>query len=215
MKRVYFKGDTILHEFKPVSYWFYVEELLLYDFSKNVGDTIYFGNPPTNYVESVIENIDTIQIDNTLRKVYHFKNYSWVEWIEGIGNTRGLLFTSGDLPSNGIWGNLICFKQNDEILYFNNGFDECMPTISGIPINKTFQIYVFPNPSAKNINISFPTNETGTLAIYNIDGKKVFENKIYNSKEFEINLSNIAQGMYLLVFKNKDNKIFSNKLIIN
>ncbi len=220
MKRVYFKSDTTLHDFKPDNY--HHREIILYDFWLNIGDTIGYLIDSLDYnwgwsMNLIVQEIDTIQIGNSLRKLYHFENYTWVKWIEGIGNNRGLLFTSGDLPFNGIYGDLICFKQNDEILYFNDNYNECMPLISGIPINKneSFQIKVFPNPSAQNINISFPSNETGRISIYKADGEKIFETYINYTKELEINLTGINKGLYLLVFKNVDNNIFSSKLIIN
>ena len=151
LRRVYYIGDTVLHDFKP----FLLnsgEELLLYDFSLNEGDTLKIGNFFPE-VELIVKTIDTISIGNTYRKIFHFENIWWVKWIEGIGNTKGLLFTSGDLPTNGTDGDLICFKQNNTILYFNDYYDHCMPLIMG---NKVIEknissIKTYPNPVTNGI----------------------------------------------------------------
>jgi len=135
LKRVYFKGEIGLHRFKPTPEWDGFEEIILYDFSLGIGDTINSSKDSLfynwHYYDTlVIYDIDTIHIGNTLRKVYYFEKYYWVSWIEGIGNTRGLLFTSGDIPNSGLYGNLICFKQNNEVLYLNAR--DCMPPITSI-----------------------------------------------------------------------------------
>ena len=43
-KRVYFKSDTVVHDLKPVINYPYNEEVLLFDFSVSIGDTIWQGN---------------------------------------------------------------------------------------------------------------------------------------------------------------------------
>ncbi|MEA1897883.1 MAG: hypothetical protein U9N53_09505, partial [Bacteroidota bacterium] len=121
-KRIYFISDTVIHEHKPMNEFYNYEEIILYDFSLKVGDTIRNINCIPDDDRLVVKRIDTIQIGNTFRKRFSFDPVSWVQWIEGIGNLRGLLFTSGDLPFNGTYGDLICFKQNGKILYFNDNY---------------------------------------------------------------------------------------------
>lgn len=71
-RRVYYKGAKI-HDFKPMNYFYDYEEIMLFDFSINIGDTIKVGNfhpYPDEWL--VVQDIDTIQLGGTLRKRYCF-----------------------------------------------------------------------------------------------------------------------------------------------
>jgi len=58
-KKIYFIGQDFLRN--P-----HYEESLLYDFNKQIGDTVKHDNYGTSY--SIIENIDSIEIDGEYRK---------------------------------------------------------------------------------------------------------------------------------------------------
>lgn len=76
------------------------EEVLLYDFSKSVGDTVFVGIDgigPAGYL--IINTIDSILIENNYRKTFHFTTLEDVFWIEGIGSTRGLFSPIIELPT--------------------------------------------------------------------------------------------------------------------
>jgi hypothetical protein len=104
-------------------------EVRLYDFSKNIGDTI--SNISTQYYCTgnnsrfiTIIKIDSILIDGNYRKVFHFDNYLYENhvWIEGIGSTYGLLKPSIELPTCKCTWDLVCFHQNNELIYLNRLF---------------------------------------------------------------------------------------------
>jgi hypothetical protein len=198
-KRIYFTREFQLHDAKPPYPWYEYEEIVLFDFSLNIGDTM-FSVPNYDYMFLVVKDIDTIQIANTYRKVFYFENYFWLNWIEGIGSNMGLLFISGDLPNNGLWGNLICFKQNNEVVYLNG--NECMPLISGVQSFKgeTLGLEIYPNPASQIINITFPSNETGRFCVYNEIGKIVYKTEIYYANDLEITLPCLNSGLYHVVF---------------
>ena len=166
LKRVYFKGDTIIHEYKPMIDFYDYEEVLFFDFSVNIGDTIQNINCRPYDDRLIVQDIDTIEIGNLLRKRIYFWPYTWVIWIEGIGNVRGLLFTSGDVPTNGLYNDLICFKQNDTILYFNEDYSDCIPVITGASNKESVSsdITVYPNP----VTGSFIRFDFGDQTIVNI-----------------------------------------------
>jgi hypothetical protein len=127
----------------------------------------------------------------------------------------GLLFTSGDLPFNGVSGNLICFKQNNEVVYLNG--NECMPLILDIKAYKQeiFNLEIYPNPASQIINIVFTAIETGRLSVFNTLGEKVFNKDAFNTKDMEIHLPCLNTGIYNVVFISKNHKKYSSKLIIN
>jgi hypothetical protein len=218
-QRIYFKCEKILHQQKPLTDLNGYDEMILFDFSLNIGDTVNNSKELLvfnwRYEDTlIIKNIDTVLIGGKLRKRFQFENYFWVNWIEGIGSNMGLLFTSGDLPFNGVSGNLICFKQNNEILYLNG--NECMPVISAIKAYEQdiLKMEIFPNPTKQIINILFPAIETGRLFVFNTLGEKVFSTVVFYAENKEIHLPCLNTGIYNVVFISKSHKKSSSKLII-
>lgn len=72
------------------------EEGLLYDFDVQEGDTVWHTNSGYDY--TVIESVDSVEIDGQLRRRYNVdtgRNYYFQDeeyWVEGIGSTKnGLL----------------------------------------------------------------------------------------------------------------------------
>ena len=215
-KRVYYKGDTTIHDFKPMSILYNYDEIVLFDFSVNVGDTIENINCNRDMDHLVVSKIDTVLINNTLRKRISFNPMSWVKWIEGIGSIKGLLFTSGDLPTNGLDNDLICFKQNNKILYFNNSFSECFPELTGNEI-KTHDyptVKVYPNPGYNKINFSFGEQQIELLRIIDCTGQICGDFKISRQSEFLLSTEKYQPGIYLYTATNTDGMITSGKFVI-
>lgn len=213
LKKVYFIGDSALHEFKPFDVVFHAgEELLLYDFSLNVGDTIRQGN----FDWLIVQKIDTMAIGNTYRKIFHFENIWWVKWIEGIGNIKGLLFTSDALPTNGTDGDLICFKQNNTILYFNDYYDQCMPLIGG---NKVIEkdissINTYPNPVTNGfIHFELGEIQPENIEIYDCLGHIV--DCIHCARESSIihSTEKYPPGIYFYLVTNQEGKKYKGKFV--
>ena len=128
--------------------------------------------------------------------------------IEGIGSLRGLLFSSGDLPTGGEDGYLICFKQNDTILYFNAAYDECMPVIQGVQTKGiTPAIKVYPNPAGRLVSLRFEKalSQPVDFVLYDASGRKVKQIKISNS-ETKINVEDLGSGFYFYEVRTSDKK---------
>jgi hypothetical protein len=172
------------------------EEILLYDFSLEEGDTLYGGNFMGNNEYIVVTSIDTISIHGEYRKKYHFQ-YSWQKWIEGIGNLMGLLFLSGDLPTNGVDNTLVCFKRDGKQEYFNDQFSECFPGPLANAIGDVDEqaTRVFPNPAEESVYFENPGN-IERLSIYNLDGKQLIQKPVSNRERISISVSGYSPGMY-------------------
>jgi hypothetical protein len=103
-------------------------EILLYDFKAQVGDKIqsYDFQSMTN-VEITVEAIDYISIKGKLRKRMYVRstaldiNCICEEnhiWIESVGNMDGLLQSTVTVrPAGGEQISLLCFLQNNELVY--------------------------------------------------------------------------------------------------
>lgn len=109
--------------------YFGENEIVLYDFNKTVGDTVWANKVifPNGFYY-VIEGIDAVMVGNEYIKRYKAHQYGTFYIIEGIGNiTDGLLNHIRPIPINTgdyKWG-FICFHQNNETVYLNPLFKDC------------------------------------------------------------------------------------------
>ncbi len=199
LKRIYCRmksGET--------SYWWYPsyiivnenEEILLYDFSLEKGDTLRGGNFMLSDDYLVVEDVDTLKINGEFRRKLHFQ-YSWQKWIEGIGNINGLLFVSGTIPTNGVKNTLICFRKQGILEYSSPEYESCYPgPLVGInePSSKS-GVEIYPNPAGELLH--FNTRETfNRLCIYDLQGKKQKAINIPKEKNFSIRVSAFPPGLY-------------------
>jgi hypothetical protein len=194
-KRVYFKGDSVIHHYKPWDTALPMNEILLYDFSLGIGDTAKFNDDGSFLC---VKSIDTVQVGNSQRKLLKF-DYTDASWIEGIGNTRGLLFSSFSLSTGGEHGYLICFLQNDTVLYHYDWYDDCFPTTASNGLIKTeFDITVCPNPVTGNcIHFEWGNSNIKTLEIFDLKGGLIGSANT-NGKTFcEYPAEKIRSGIYL------------------
>jgi hypothetical protein len=90
-------------------------------------------------------------------------------------------------------------------------------TLDGINSNeKPFNVFIWPNPATNSIFISFDENtfEGSSIYLYNVEGKRIFENKLNNSKLFEIDITDFPSGLYQLVVQNEEYVVMENVLIV-
>ncbi len=116
LKRVYYVGPNFWGHYEE-------DEVLLYDFSVSVGDTIDYGI----WEGTVIKSIDSVLIGDSYRKRFCvWENYDY--YIEGIGSTNGLLFPITDIPVK-VYTNwdLVCFKHFNEVLFLGDSYNSCFP----------------------------------------------------------------------------------------
>jgi hypothetical protein len=160
-------------------------EILLYDFSINVGDTI---NHNSQYY-SVITEIDSILLlDGKYRKRF-YTGYD-IYWIEGIGSTLELFWP---IIVFGEWEcELTCFENNGEIIYSSPYYSACFTNNTDY---KYTDAYIYPNPFRDKLYIK--THEDLkyiNIKIFNILGQIVFSNG-YSSSEIIIG-KNLKNGIY-------------------
>lgn len=212
-KKIYFIGNDFLgypHD----------EELILYDFSKQVGDTVFLDN----VFYSRIDNIDSVVISGEYRKRYKVKsnnNYYFPDeeyWIEGIGSVKnGLLGHITMIPTccYHFWEH-ICFEENGEVKYLNPAFDSCFPDnlISSVK-QKSFEsdIKIFPNPADQELIIENSSlNEHIILKIIDIKGSIIREQTI-NYGRTKIVLPNVL-GILNIVLINEIGQIIKSEKIV-
>ena len=108
-------------------------EGLIYDFSIDIGDSIYIDNYYMGFTDALLicNEIDSIEINGTYKtRYYFFHNYPnpYIDdiWIEDIGSMDGIL-NSGMGASCFVGGfrDLLCYSENDTLIYQNPIYDEC------------------------------------------------------------------------------------------
>lgn len=72
------------------------------------------------------------------------------------------------------------------------------------------KIIVYPNPTSSELNLILPKGK-GTLVVYDLNGNKIISNQI-ESQFYNINISNLNSGLYIIVFNN-DNNYYTAKFV--
>ncbi len=212
-KRIYYRGKAVLN-YKTSN-----DEMLLYDFTKQIGDTIW--NSKDIHVYSIVNDIDSVYIDGSYRKRYQVYNdllyYNPDYIIEGIGSVKnGLLahISRSFLPEVGehIWEH-ICFRENEIVKYLNPTFNECFPDDLYTEINKlekNSNFCFYPNPFRGELNILNRSNHSNLiLRITDIYGLMLIEKKIHNGfNSFDLLLNT---GIYNALIINKHGNILECK----
>lgn len=196
------------------------------NFNANIGDKwlgIKYPNstcvwPNTNYVRPTLTVVDTghVMINNVFLKKIKVSTqipstYSFTI-IEKVSGLSGFLFPYNnciiDAP---YYGNFVCYSDDNFPLY-NPSSAICDYIPTGVKENSTSNSFLklYPNPSTGNFNIEL--DKPCKLKIYNTLGALVYENAFTEAGNFQINISNLANGIYQLKAENAQGSSYS-KLI--
>lgn len=212
-RKVYYLGQTIIGGGND-------EEYLLYDFTKQIGDTIKHDS--YGGFTSVVLDIDSVLIGENYRKRYKVDNHWFYQnpdyIIEGIGSVKnGLLGHISDIPTCGshYWEH-ICFRENGIVKYLNPSFSDCFPSnlltgIAQLDYETDFEIY--PNPFTNELQIENKLNyQDLTFKLIDINGKTLIKKSINNVKvTFDLNINS---GLYnALIIDNNGNILMIKKVI--
>ena len=216
-EKVYYRTDS------TPDYLLYDFDLALNDIVEVYGIVGYGNNYSLSPITFFVSDIDSVEIDSELRGRYHLNpvisndtlpDVSDV-WIEGIGSTSGILhweayFVGGDSYQ------LLCFSQNDELLFQNPSYTSCYYSTTKInTVTADLNLNIFPNPITEKALIEIENtnfNKSYTLEIFNILGKKVFENEIYSS--LTINGDEFKSGLYIFKIVCNGQDIKTEKVMI-
>lgn len=211
-----------------------VNEYLLYDFSKNVGDTLAIYPFFLMYSNSlsvsklIIDSVDFVNVNGITRKRFKFNangNYHMDEyWYEGIGSSFGILTPFLSVSDNSYA--LLCHSKNDTIVYHNSNPSNFLcsgppqsyscnyPIVSSVKSNlKDFsEIKIYPNPAKDHINVNVSFNQRYDVIIENALGQIIYKSKD-NLGDQKINIDIFAKGFYNLRLQSLNN-ILNKKIII-
>ncbi len=187
------------------------EEMLMYDFSVEEGDSVLIGlfEPVYLYVDSINE----ITINQTDRKKYWLSCKTMPEysetWIEGIGSNKGICW-GGSVYIVGGWYWFLCMSENEELVYMNPNYESCY-LITGISeIDKPI-IQIYPNPVKSLLKIENNKNiEIESISLTNINGQIIRQ---FDTRKTQLDISEIASGLYFLKISYENGKLIEKVII--
>lgn len=201
------------------------KETLIYDFNINIGDSLQLPYDNDGYI--YLDSIGYEKLDNGTDSVKTYIFYSSsdnnagyliAKWYENIGGSGGVLAGLNITTLVGAEYHLVCYYNNDVLMFHNNDFSTCFP--APYPNNINSQ-----NLNSKNFNVlynnsqiifNFPKfkNANSKLDIYNINGAHIKTIEINEGQEFILNKDELCPGMYLCRYRNKE-LLLSNKFVVN
>ena len=192
----------------------------LYNFNLQVGDSVLYDfGTVSSYLQ--IESIDSIEIDGEYHKRFHFEepNYSPMVlsemWIEGIGSIHGPLFPKypqlfeTEQPDS---LDLICYKLDESVVWNNDSYESCyINIVLSTRVLKKTQMQIYPNPVSDVLCIrSNNKHKIQAVSIFNMEGILI---KTFYDKFTELNIKNIASGLYIVKIQSEE-KEFCKKILI-
>jgi|GEM_PF-1551789 len=215
--------DKIVYQYIPD-----FGEIMIYDFSKALGDTIYKNN---------LQGIDTCIVSEVssvdLCNDNYVKSYSLTPinsmqncgggYTERIGRPFGDHLFINRNQQQTCTVDLIMMGRGREVIYGQHcGEDDFIPPfnsilelaahfdstyVSNIPVI-TNKISIYPNPTVDVINIGsdLPVN---LIEIYSIEGKRVAE----FSNERVLDIGHLAKGIYIVSVELEGGELFKQKVV--
>lgn len=198
------------------------EEVLIYDFNLNIGDSIElpFNSEEYIYLKSIVYEKLENQTDSIMTFLFNsttdMNGYEIAKWYERIGSKGGVLNGLNLTSIVGSYFSLVCYYENNILNYHNDNFTTCFP--EGYPdaiypiSNKEFYNLFFENGELyfeNHSNIMNPIN----LKIYNTFGQLIFSQKVKNKNFIKVDVNNFDNGIYIYRIELNKN-IVAGKLVL-
>jgi hypothetical protein len=186
-------------------------EFLLYDFSKNVNDTI------TECISTmqpdfpfIIDSTTTENIWGAQRNIFRTNTYGVEEMlIEGIGYSAGLFASPNHVPTILNWG-----------IYLYDycvGTDEECALISSIRDIERDHVKVYPNPASTTLRIEvrepYDQNSIINIRLMSNDGQEIYNEREIGSNVYQLEIEELESGMYFLMVNMQSGQKFVRKII--
>ena len=226
---VFIREDTVTRKvYYRTDLSSFVEEELAYDFGVNVSDTIYapsFMGGSEGFYHTVT-SIDTVSYSGSLRKRFNLLDYgiwnSGTFWIEGIGGGNGP-FQLYDQPE--VWSRLRCFTDMSGLVYSEPSpnwmvleypeYVFCDSSVLDIIEEsgeaKNNKLWIWPNPSRSEIQISIRQETKSLLEIRSFDGR-IMNHSVLDGIVV-IDIEDYPIGIYTISVLTTDGIHLSTKLI--
>jgi len=208
-----YAGALREHENKWYAIDNYGEDILLYDFTLSVGDTVKSWAIPTFIGDTItIGAIDTIMVNGEPRKLFilnHSPMWGGAEYIiEGIGAQSGLFewMTFFEWSSD-----LLCYAIDYIPLWQNQLYpNECDLDVSLNESSRSIKVSTYPNPFNTSTTIEYELYTISNIqfTVYNVMGEAVHleEHALMPPGSHKVTWSpgHLPGGLYYAVLKSED-----------
>jgi len=188
------------------------EEETIYNFNFVVGDSIQDDSNG----KLVVVKLDTIQTaDGKKRRKWTFDKLcssvkrGSIEWIEGIGTTKGEYYPGSLCIIADPSSKLSCFLEN-KIPVLNQG--NCFDELVGLEESLFNKIEIRPMPVQNYFSVRSEDYVIKEYKILNSLGQVIFS-KVVNTSSIDEDISFLDDGVYFLQFKMENHQVVTKKLI--
>lgn len=185
-------------------------ELLIFDYSLEVNDTLYPDSGPIY----LVTGIDSVLLSNgEKRKRLHTQCPfgSWgdmiIYWIEGMPSSAGL-FDHHSICAADAGSALLCIWKSNELLYSNPDQDSCWLVAVATSDIEQSNIRINSNPVESRLDISDPDQQVLEVSVYDFTGLL-----IYRGEDLSINMESAPPGYYMVTFKLKSGHFTTHKIL--
>lgn len=187
-----------------------MQEFLLYDLTLSQGDTAHnvyvetAWEDPMGLYDIHIGYVDSVLINGAYRKRM-IANSAY--WIEGIGNTWGLL-REHDPNVSQYYVELHCMSANDTTLYPTTQPGSCDLTVEMTESNLNDEVLIYPNPSyGKFTAAGAGKRNIENVSIFNSQGQLISIALTISDRLIQGDLERYGPGMYWLVINTTEGNI--------
>lgn len=175
------------------------QEHLLYDFDVQTGDFVAVW--PCTFLEREVLDVQEILLGGEMHKMILFDNEYWVE---GVGSIFTLLFP-GYIACLADFDPLLKCCVSAEWVFSNPDFiAQCEAlTVDGF---EELDFELFPNPAEHELIISGLTPGLINVQISDMTGKSVFQTNELSSGGMNLDLRNMASGVYMITISSPEMK---------
>jgi len=200
-------------------------EELIYDFSKQTGDTFSVGNGYGGLaIVCHVDSVSFITMGNTRKVLYITYNMdNWKEdiWIEGIGSIYSHILYPGvdHTIVDGSSYSLLCYFENGTLMYHDTAFNNCViDTTIYLGINDILQqqAQLSPNPVTQSqftVTLSETPKPNTAFMLYDAVGRLVMREEL-NSINQIIYANGLTSGLYTYMITVADEKSMGKVIIL-
>lgn len=194
----YIREDTLTRKTYIVQPWSGTNEVLLFDFSLNVGDTLN-SSYTTDGSPLVVDSMAIITLlngENRMKWLFDNGHY----YIEGIGSSEGFFFPT--FTGFGFWSETNCVNDNGVHLFGNQCFTILEINKITEPKNK---LEIYPNPVGNILTIERNLSNSIDFKLYDLYGSLILLKRLHSKVE-EIDVSNLPKGIYVFDIDGKESQ---------
>lgn len=201
------------------------KEYLIMDLNLEIGDTFVIyedgKNSDTITVKSIYwDDAGLKHIVFDYEVIYgsfnfHSKDF---EFVEGIGTNASLFYQGLQITTYGPGGiGLLCAFKDGAHIYQNDQSEECYYTcfVTGLPEEDDWShVTIYPNPAQTSFTIDFAIDDQFLqIDILNLQGQCVKTISTSQSRQ-AIDVADLSNGVYLVRFVSKGEKLYKKLIII-